>query len=54
MTTEGIDQLRKRTKRFALDVIKVTEDLPRTRVADVMARQLVRSVDIRHSTLAIR
>jgi four helix bundle protein len=32
-----------RTKRFALDVIKFVGALPRTRDADILARQLLRS-----------
>ena len=40
MTT---DDLKKRTKRFALDVIKFTEELPRNRTCDVLGRQLLRS-----------
>jgi four helix bundle protein len=36
------DELRARTGQFALNVIRVTEALPRTRACDVMARQLVR------------
>ena len=43
MASDGIEQLRSRTKRFALDVIRLTEALPRNRVADVVARQLLRS-----------
>jgi four helix bundle protein len=35
--------LRDRTKAFALRIIRLTEALPRTRAADVIARQLVRS-----------
>jgi len=34
--------LRDRTKLFALDVIEVVENLPRTRTADVLRRQLLR------------
>jgi len=40
MTT---DQMKKRTKRFALDVIKFTEELPRNRTCDVLGRQMLRS-----------
>ena len=39
MTAEALKQ---RTRRFALDVIAVTERLPRGRTADIIARQLVR------------
>ena len=35
--------LEQRTKRFALAVIKFASSLPRTRQADVLARQLLRS-----------
>lgn len=35
--------LRKRTKQFALRVIPMTQQLPRTRETDVIARQLLRS-----------
>ena len=35
--------LEKRTKRFALDVIKFVSGLPRTRAADILGRQLLRS-----------
>ena len=35
--------LEQRTKRFALAVLKFTTALPRTREADVLARQLLRS-----------
>ena len=37
------DDLRERTKAFALAVISFTETLPRTRKADVLGRQLLRS-----------
>ena len=35
--------LEKRTKRFALNVIKLVSSLPRTREGDVLGRQLLRS-----------
>jgi len=35
--------LKKRSKRFALAVIKFASSLPRTRAADVLSRQLLRS-----------
>lgn len=35
--------LERRTKRFALAVLKLSAVLPRTREADVLARQLLRS-----------
>ncbi len=34
--------LRDRTKLFALDIIEVVEQLPRTRTADVLGKQLLR------------
>jgi len=36
------EQLKARTKRFALDVIALVGTLPRTLVAEIIARQLVR------------
>jgi four helix bundle protein len=35
--------LEKQTKRFSLTIIKFTASLPRTREADILARQLLRS-----------
>src|SRR3954469_3051445 len=35
--------LERRTKRFALQAIKLVSGLPRTRDADILARQLLRS-----------
>jgi four helix bundle protein len=35
--------LEQRTKRFALDILKFASSLPRTREADVLSRQLLRS-----------
>src|SRR4051794_32618247 len=35
--------LEQRTKRFSLDTINFTASLPRTREADILARQLLRS-----------
>ena len=35
--------LKERTKKFALKVIKVVEMLPRGRIADILGRQLLRS-----------
>ncbi|HEY1788852.1 MAG TPA: four helix bundle protein [Verrucomicrobiae bacterium] len=35
--------LKDRTKKFALRVIRMTEALPRNRVADVLAKQVLRS-----------
>jgi four helix bundle protein len=37
------EQLKKRTKQFALDVIRFVRALPRTPAADVMGRQLLKS-----------
>ncbi|OGF51706.1 MAG: hypothetical protein A2044_04955 [Candidatus Firestonebacteria bacterium GWA2_43_8] len=39
----GEMDLRKRTKLFALSIIKFSELLPKTRAADVLAKQLIRS-----------
>ena len=36
-------ELKNRTQLFALTVIKFTEDLPKTRAADVLGKQLLRS-----------
>lgn len=37
------EELKKRTKRFALEVIKLADNLPVTRVTRVIADQLIRS-----------
>jgi len=37
------EELKERTKRFALRVIRMTESLPRKMAADVLGRQLLRS-----------
>ena len=37
------DEMKDRTKKFALRVIRMTEALPRNRVADVLGRQVLRS-----------
>lgn len=37
------DDLRKRTKQFALEVIKFVEALPKGKTADIIGRQLLRS-----------
>jgi four helix bundle protein len=37
------DELKKRTKAFALSVIRLVESLPRGRTADVIGRQLLHS-----------
>lgn len=34
---------KERTKKLALDVIQLVEDLPKTRAADIISRQLLRS-----------
>lgn len=36
-------EMKQRTKKFAVRVIKMTEALPNTRAADVIAKQLIRS-----------
>ena len=36
------EQLKARTKRFALEIIALVSKLPRTLVAEIIARQLVR------------
>lgn len=38
-----MDDLKQRTKQFALRVIRLVESLPRGRTADVIGRQLLRS-----------
>jgi four helix bundle protein len=37
------EELKQRTKAFAVRVVKMTEALPRTRAGDIVARQLLRS-----------
>jgi len=37
------EELKLRTKKFALEVIRFTESMPRARAADVLAKQLTRS-----------
>ena len=37
------DNLKQRTKEFALQVIRMSEALPKTKAADVVGRQLLRS-----------
>ena len=37
------EELKKRTKKFALDTIKLIEDFPKTKTGDVIGRQLLRS-----------
>jgi four helix bundle protein len=43
MSLDRHHQLKERTKAFALRVIRMTQALPRTREADVIARQVLRS-----------
>lgn len=37
------EELKKRTKKFALEVIKLAESFPRRITADIIARQLIKS-----------
>jgi four helix bundle protein len=37
------DQLKQRTKKFALDIIKFVESLPKGKTAEIIGRQLMRS-----------
>ncbi len=37
------EELRERSKAFAVRVVKMTEALPLARVADILARQIIRS-----------
>lgn len=37
------EELKKRTKKFALDVIKLVDGFPKTKSADVIGRQLIKS-----------
>lgn len=41
--SEGEKDLRKRTKTFSLDIIKLVASLPRSREADIIGRQVLRS-----------
>jgi|ERR1051326_6386189 four helix bundle protein len=43
MGLEQHQQLKQRTKAFALRIIRMTQALPRSREADVIARQILRS-----------
>jgi four helix bundle protein len=43
MSTEEWQQLRARTKAFALRIIRMSQALPRTREANVLAQQILRS-----------
>ena len=42
MRNSALD-LKERTKKFGIDVIKLIEQLPKNRVTDVLGRQLLRS-----------
>ena len=37
------DELKRRTRRFALDVIRLVDSLPRSKTTEVIGRQLLRS-----------
>ena len=37
------EELKRRTKAFAVRIVKMAEVLPRTRAADIIARQILRS-----------
>ncbi len=37
------EDLKERTKRFAMEIIKIVEGLPKNRIADVLGKQLLRS-----------
>jgi four helix bundle protein len=37
------EELKKRTRQFALNIIKLVEDFPKTKAGDVIGRQLVKS-----------
>ena len=41
MTNTNQNYLKERTKAFALEIIKLVEELPRSRTADVLGRQLL-------------
>ena len=43
MALDQHQQLKQRTKAFALRIIRMTQALPRTREADVIGRQVLRS-----------
>jgi four helix bundle protein len=43
MNAEKHDELRRRTKAFALRIIRMSQALPRTREANVLAQQILRS-----------
>jgi len=37
------EELKKRTKKYAIEIIKLVQSLPKDRVADVIGKQLLRS-----------
>ena len=37
------EDLKQRTKKFALEIIRLVENLPKNRVADILGRQILRS-----------
>ena len=37
------EELKKRTKAFAVRIVKMTETIPKTRASDIIARQILRS-----------
>lgn len=37
------DELKKRTKKFALDIIRLVESFPKTKTGDIIGRQLLKS-----------
>lgn len=37
------DELKRRTKKFAVDIIKLVESFPKTKSADIIGRQLIKS-----------
>lgn len=37
------EELKKRTKQFALDIIKLVENFPKNRIGDVLGKQLLKS-----------
>ena len=37
------EDLKQRTKKFALEIIRLVENLPKNRIADILGRQILRS-----------
>src|SRR3989304_7630990 len=37
------EDLKERTRKFALEIIRLVENLPKNRIADVLGRQILRS-----------